>query len=82
MLQISNSVILNKSIFRKINPTFKFVIFIILIFLIFIPAGFFGQLIVGAFVIGSLALARLSKKIHLNLLKTFVIMLVLFLIIN
>ncbi|MGL4951388.1 MAG: energy-coupling factor transporter transmembrane component T [Mycoplasma sp.] len=82
MIQISNSTITNKSIFRKINPSFKLVIFIISIFMIFIPSGFFGQLIVLSFILTQLALARLTKWTYLNILKVFITIFALFILIN
>ncbi|MGL4950502.1 MAG: energy-coupling factor transporter transmembrane component T [Mycoplasma sp.] len=82
MIKISNSSVTNTSIFRKINPSFKLIIFILSIFMIFIPAGFFGQLIVLAFVAIQLILAKFSKRTYWNILKTFVTILAIFLLVN
>lgn len=82
MLPISNTTIDNVSIFRRINPSVKFIVFILAVFMFFVPSGFFGQSILVVVVITSLALARLSKKTYLGLLKTYIVMLVMFILLN
>lgn len=82
MLQISNSISYNKSILRKLNPSFKFMLFIFMVFLIFIPMGFLGQIILFVVIFTMFILAKLSKATYLNMFKTYVIMGAMFLLIN
>ncbi len=82
MIPISNTTLDNNSIFRKINPAFKFIVFILSVFMFFTPSGFFGQIFLVVITIISLILAKLSKKTYLNLFKTFIIMLAMFILIN
>lgn len=82
MLQISNSVSYNKSILRKLNPSFKFMLFIFMVFMIFIPMGFLGQIILFVVIFSMFLLAKLSKSTYLNMLKTYLIMAAMFLLIN
>lgn len=82
MLGISNSSVNNNSIFRRINPSFKFIIFILSVLMFFVPTGFFGQIILVVFMIGCISLAKLSKKTYINLFKTFIIMVCLFILLN
>ncbi len=82
MIPISNTTIDNKSIFRKVNPAFKFIIFILSVLIFFIPTGFFGQIFLISITIFSLFLAKLTKKTYINLLRTFLIMLAMFILLN
>ncbi len=82
MIPISNTTIDNKSIFRKVNPAFKFIIFILSVLIFFIPTGFFGQTFLIVITISSLFVAKLTKKTYINLFRTFLIMLALFIVIN
>lgn len=82
MLSISNTSLNNTSIFRKINPTFKFIVFILSVLIFFIPAGFFGQIIIICLMLSCLIIAKLSKRTYINLFKTFIVMTCLFILIN
>lgn len=82
MLQISNSISYNKSILRKLNPSFKFMLFIFMVFMIFIPMGFLGQIILFVVIFTMFILAKLSKSTYLNMFKTYFIMGAMFLLIN
>ncbi len=76
------STLQNNSILRKINPSFKFLFFCLSIIVIFLPGGFFNQLILFSIFIPLFLVAKLKSKVYVNVLKTYLLMFVLFLIIN
>ncbi|MGL4948272.1 MAG: energy-coupling factor transporter transmembrane component T [Mycoplasma sp.] len=81
-MQISNSSINNNSIFRKLNPSFKLAMFVLTIIAVFVPSGFFSQILVVSMILIQFAMAKLSKKTYLNILKVFLTIFALFLLIN
>lgn len=82
MIPSQSSKILQNSVYRRISASTKFLVFITTVLTFFIPVGFFGQLFIVPFIIICLGLAKLSKNTYLNIFKTFVITLILFILIN
>ncbi len=72
----------NKSFFRKVHPSVKFLLFIFAVIMFFLPGGFFSQIILLSIFLPIFFLARLKKKTYINLFKTLLLILFFFLLIN
>ncbi len=72
----------NKSFFCKIHPSVKFLLFIFSVVMFFLPGGFFSQMILLSVFIPIFFIARLGKKTYINVLKTILLVLFFFLLIN
>lgn len=78
----ANAYIFRKSIIHRLNPSVKFISFILLIAMIFLPLGFFAQTIIGVIILIIFFLAKLPKKILWNVFKSVFMLFVILLIIN
>ncbi len=71
-----------KSIIHKLNPSLKFIIFVIVIVMIFLPLGFFAQIIITTFLMLIYLISKLGLKTFLNILKSIIFLFLLLLLIN
>lgn len=78
----NNNTFTTKSKIHKLNPTLKFIGFILLIAMIFLPLGFFVQTIIGTCLLIVFFMAKLKKKVLWNILKSVVILFILLLLVN
>lgn len=70
------------SIIHRINPSLKFVTFIVMIAMVFLPLGFFAQLIIGLFLITIYVFAKIGIKTFFNIIKSILLLFLLLLLIN
>lgn len=70
------------SIIHRINPSLKFVTFIVMIAMVFLPLGFFAQLIIGLFLITIYLFAKIGIKTFFNIIKSILLLFLLLLLIN
>ena len=70
------------SIIHRINPSLKFVTFIVMIAMVFLPLGFFAQLIIGVFLITIYLFAKIGIKTFFNIIKSILLLFLLLLLIN
>lgn len=70
------------SIIHKINPSLKFITFIVVIAMIFLPLGFFAQLLIGTFLITIYCFAKIGVRTFWNILKSILLLFSLLLLIN
>ena len=52
----------NNSVIHRLNPSLKFIAFVVIIVMIFLPLGFFAQLIIGILLITLYIASKLSLK--------------------
>ena len=70
------------SIIHRLNPSLKFIAFIVLIAMIFLPLGFFAQMLIGVVVLAIYFAAKLPKKMMWNIIKSVLFLFALLLLIN
>lgn len=78
----SNNSFVTKSKIHNLNPTLKFIGFILLIAMIFLPLGFFVQAIIGVCLLVLFFMAKLKKRVLWNIFKSVLILFVLLLLVN
>lgn len=70
------------SIIHRLNPSLKFVAFIVMIAMIFLPLGFFAQMLIGITVVSVYFAAKLPVKTMWNIIKSVMVLFSLLLLIN
>ena len=70
------------SIIHRLNPSLKFIGFIVMIAMIFLPLGFFAQMLIGVVVLAIYFVAKLPKKMMWNIIKSVLFLFALLLLIN
>lgn len=70
------------SVIHKINPSLKFITFIVVIAMVFLPLGFFAQLLIGTFLISIYCFAKIGIRTFWNILKSILLLFSLLLLIN
>ncbi len=70
------------SIIHRINPSLKFITFIVMIAMIFLPLGFFAQMLIGIFLISIYCCAKIGYRTFWNILKSIILLFLLLLFIN
>ncbi len=70
------------SIIHNLNPSLKFIMFIVMIVMIFLPLGFFAQLLIGIFLITIYSLSKIGYRTFWNILKSIIFLFALLLLIN
>lgn len=72
----------NNSVIHRLNPSLKFIAFVVIIVMIFLPLGFFAQLIIGILLITLYIASKLSFKKFWNILKSVIFLFLVLLLIN
>ncbi len=67
---------------HKLNPSLKFIAYILFIVLVFLPIGFFGQTILFAVILIVYVMAKLPRKALREIFKSVAILFILLFIIN
>lgn len=70
------------SVIHKLNPSLKFIAFVVIIVMIFLPLGFFAQLIIGILLMIIYVFSRLSLKRFWNILKSVLFLFLILLLVN
>lgn len=67
---------------HKLNPSLKFIAFIVIIVMIFLPLGFFAQMIIGILLVTIYIFSKLSFKKIWNILKSVLFLFLVLLLVN
>lgn len=70
------------SVIHNLNPSLKFIAFVVMIVMIFLPLGFFSQFIILFFVLVIFFLSKLSMKKFWNILKSMIFLFLILTFIN
>lgn len=70
------------SVIHNLNPSLKFIAFVVMIVMIFLPLGFFSQFIILIFILVIFFLSKLSMKKFWNILKSMIFLFLILTIIN
>ena len=70
------------SVIHNLNPSLKFIAFVVMIVMIFLPLGFFSQFIILFFVLVIFFLSKLSMKKFWNILKLIIFLFLILTFIN
>ena len=71
-----------KSPIHSLNPSLKFIAFIVIIVMIFLPLGFFAQLIIGTLLIIIYIASKLTIKRFWNIFKSIFLLFLILLLVN
>lgn len=71
-----------KSPIHSLNPSLKFIAFIVIIVMIFLPLGFFTQLIIGTLLIIIYIVSKLTIKRFWNIFKSIFLLFLILLLVN
>lgn len=72
----------HNSVIHKLNPSLKFIAFVVIIVMIFLPLGFFAQLIIGILLMLIYVFSRLSFRRFWNILKSILFLFLILLLVN
>lgn len=72
----------SNSVIHRLNPSLKFIAFVVIIVMIFLPLGFFAQIIIGLMLIVIYAAAKQSLRKFWNILKSVLFLFLILLVIN
>lgn len=72
----------SNSVVHRLNPSLKFIAFVVIIVMIFLPLGFFAQVIIGLMLITIYAVAKQTFKKFWNILKSVLFLFLILMIIN
>lgn len=72
----------SNSVIHRLNPSLKFIAFVVIIVMIFLPLGFFAQIIIGLMLITIYSAAKQSLRKFWNILKSVIFLFLILLIIN
>lgn len=70
------------SVIHNLNPSLKFIAFVVMIVMIFLPLGFFSQFIILFFILVIFFLSKLSIKKFWNILKSMIFLFLILTFIN
>lgn len=77
-----NAYINKNSVIHHLNPSLKFLSFVLLIIMVFLPIGFFGQIILFGIVLSFWITAKLPWRLMKGIIKSMIFMFALLFIIN
>ena len=72
----------HNSVIHRLNPSLKFITFVVIIIMIFLPLGFFAQMIIGVLLFAIYIASKLSFRKFWNILKSVIFLFLVLLLIN
>lgn len=72
----------NNSVIHRLNPSLKFIAFVVIIVMIFLPLGFFAQIIIGTLLLLVYIASKLSFRKFWNILKSVIFLFLILLLVN